>query len=189
MRKSPTSRSATTQLALSGINVGDGRPSQDGSTASRQSHDTNRKTVSANISNRCEKQRGISVHYPLNHLTNFANMRVKTDINISDRHIRLSERIAKALHCQQGQVLITRQLNGELLLGTDDNDKGMLYGKLYRSHGGWRCSNATLAKTIMQGRKPPGAFRCGEILNVDNRMFATIITRKNYAICNLPISD
>ena len=107
-------------------------------------------------------------------------MRVRTDLKITGTTIRISMRLAKMLDCRAGQVLTIVQDNGECYLGTNDNPGGMLYGKLYNTHGGFRCSNAVLARQISHGHSRC-EYRCGESVTINGKKYVTIITSKNYA--------
>lgn len=108
------------------------------------------------------------------------SVRVKTDITISGSVVRISARLARLLHVARGHVLMLHWAGEEVYLYARDDPKGEYYGHLYRTHGGWRCSNAALARELLHGAER-AAYRSGEAINHDGRVMVAIITRKNYA--------
>lgn len=107
-------------------------------------------------------------------------VRVKTDITISGSVVRISARLARLLHVARGHVLMLHWAGEEVYLYARDDPKGEYYGHLYRTHGGWRCSNAALARELLHGAER-AAYRSGEAINQDGRVMVAIITRRNYA--------
>lgn len=105
--------------------------------------------------------------------------KVKTDININGSTIRLSQRASRALNCRTGQVLGVKQFGTEIYLCVDDNPDGIYSGRLYRTHGGFRCSNINLVRALTDLRVC--AFRCGECIIINGKSYLTVITGKNYA--------
>lgn len=108
------------------------------------------------------------------------SVRVKTDITISGSVVRISARLARLLHVARGHVLMLHWAGDEVYLYARDDPKGEYYGHLYRTHGGWRCSNAALARELLHGAER-AAYRSGEAINHDGRVMVAIITRRNYA--------
>lgn len=108
------------------------------------------------------------------------SVRVKTDITISGSVVRISARLARLLHVARGHVLMLHWAGEEVYLYARDDPKGEYYGHLYRTHGGWRCSNAALARELLHGAER-AAYRSGEAINQDGRVMVAIITRRNYA--------
>lgn len=108
------------------------------------------------------------------------SVRIKTDITISGSVVRISARLARLLHVARGHVLMLHWAGDEVYLYARDDPKGEYYGHLYRTHGGWRCSNAALARELLHGAER-AAYRSGEAINHDGRVMVAIITRRNYA--------
>ena len=108
------------------------------------------------------------------------SVRVKTDITISGSVVRISARLARLLHVARSHVLMLHWAGDEVYLYARDDPKGEYYGHLYRTHGGWRCSNAALARELLHGAER-AAYRSGEAINHDGRVMVAIITRRNYA--------
>lgn len=108
------------------------------------------------------------------------SVRIKTDITISGSVVRISARLARLLHVARGHVLMLHWAGEEVYLYARDDPKGEYYGHLYRTHGGWRCSNAALARELLHGAER-AAYRSGEAINHDGRVMVAIITRRNYA--------
>lgn len=108
------------------------------------------------------------------------SVRVKTDITISGSVVRISARLARELQVSRGQVLQLHMAGDDVYVYAKDDPKGEQYGHLYKTHGGWRCSNAALARELCKG-EPRAAYRTGEAVDHGGRVMVAIITRKNYA--------
>lgn len=112
--------------------------------------------------------------------SNFAVVRIKTDISISGTTVRLSARAGRLLGLRSGMVLMLRYGGEEVYLVGVPDPEGKYYGHLYCTRGGWRCSNGTLARELLKGQTR-AKYRCGDLVEYNGEAMLPIITRRNYA--------
>lgn len=108
------------------------------------------------------------------------SVRVKTDITINGSKVRISARLARLLHVTRDHVLMLHWAGDEVYIWAAADPDGELYGHMYPTNGGWRCSNALLARELC-GDTQNASYRTGEAINPGGRVMVSVITRKNYA--------
>lgn len=111
------------------------------------------------------------------------SMRVKTDISIKGGNVRLSARAAKELGLGSGMILGLHWAGEDVYLRAIADPDGKYYGHVYRTHGGWRCSNIRFARELTRMDAPNAVYRCGECVEIHGERMLSIITRRNYAKC------
>ena len=115
-----------------------------------------------------------------------SGMRVKTDITVySGGCIRFGSHIAQSLGMCEGDGVELVRYGVELMLCVVRKPDTQKYGNLLvRSSSGGRTMqlhNKAMASVIL-GEDKFGKYRCGELMEINGKTYAPIITRRNYGI-------
>ena len=119
-------------------------------------------------------------------LVTLSGMRVKTDITVySGGCIRFGSHIVQSLGMHEGDGVELVRYGVELMLCVVRKPDTKKYGNLLvRSSRGGRTMqlhNKAMASVIL-GEYKYGKYRCGELMEINGRTYAPIITRRNYGI-------
>ena len=115
-----------------------------------------------------------------------SGMRIKTDITVySGGCIRFGSHIVQSLGMREGDGVELVRYGVELMLCVVRKPDTKKYGNLLvRSSRGGRTMqlhNKAMASVIL-GEDKYGKYRCGELMEINGRTYAPIITRRNYGI-------